>query len=297
MSISISPVDATLGAEITNVDLANLSETDVQEILDAFHQFGVLIFPQQHIDDEAQINFSLHFGKMEFKTPNNKAGRVSNQKADGSISQSNEHQTKILRGNEGWHTDSSYMPLAAKASCLSALVVPSEGGQTAWADMRAAYDALSQEMKDKIADLTAYHSLYQSQAKIGHNVKTGDGYGFHAKGAPIRPLVKIHPVTNRPSLFIGRHAYRIPGMDEQEGKQLLAELMDFACQPPRIYEHNWQVGDLCIWDNRCVLHQARPYDYNEVRVLRHTRIAGDPRTELVETAPDDLADGFEVAAG
>ena len=297
MSISISPVDATLGAEITNVDLGNLNEAEVKEILDAFHTYGVLIFPQQHITEQAQIEFSLHFGKLEGVSRDYRAANISNQKRDGTIAQAHEHQTKILRGNEGWHTDSSYMPLAAKASCLSALVLPKEGGQTAWADMRAAYDALSEEMKDKIKDLVAYHSLYQSQAKIGHEVKTGSGYGFHTKGAPVRPLVKFHPITNRPSLFIGRHAYRIPGMPDTEAREFLKELLDFACQPPRIYEHNWKVGDLCIWDNRCVLHRARPYDYREARSLRHTRVAGEPESELVQTAPDELADGFDAAAG
>ena len=119
-----------------------------------------------------------------------------------------------LRGNEGWHTDSSYMPLAAKASVLSAQVVPSAGGETEWADMRAAYDALDEATRRRIAGLSAHHSLYHSQAKIGHVVQTGAGYGFHTKGAPLRPLVKVHPVTGRPALFIGRHAYGIPGLDE-----------------------------------------------------------------------------------
>lgn len=297
MSITVIPVDATLGAEITDVNLADLNSKEVQEILDAFHSHGVLIFPQQHISEEAQIAFSLHFGKLEGFTSDYRAVRIANTKADGSIAQAHEHQTKILRGNEGWHTDSSYMPLAAKASCLSALQVPSEGGQTAWADMRAAYEALSEELKQKIDGLEAYHSLYHSQAKIGHKVKTGQGYGFHTKGAPVRPLVKVHPVTERKSLFIGRHAYRIPGMQDEEARELLTELIDFACQPPRIYEHNWQVGDLCIWDNRCVLHQARPYDYNQVRVLRHTRISGEPESEMARTVPDELAEGFDAAAG
>ena len=297
MSIHISPVDATLGAEITNVDLSDLSPDEVQEILDAFLEYGVLIFPQQHLTEDAQVKFSLNFGKLEGFHPNYKAVQITNQKADGSIASDEEHQTKILRGNEGWHTDSSYMPLSAKASCLSALIIPSKGGQTAWADMRAAYDALSEEMRTRIADLEAYHSLYFSQSQIGHKVKTGQGYGFHTHGAPIRPLVKFHPETGRPALYIGRHAYRIPGMPDDQARELLTELVDFACQPPRIYEHNWKVGDLCIWDNRCVLHRARPYEYTEARQLRHTRISGEPASEMARTARDELADGFEAAAG
>src|SRR6185503_11413256 len=144
-----------------------------------------------------------------------------------------EHRYKALRGNEGWHTDSSYMPLAAKASCLSAQVVPSAGGETEWADMRAAYDALEEATRQRIAGLSAHHSLYHSQAKIGHIVETGAAYGYHTKGAPLRPLVKVHPVTGRPALFIGRHAYGVPGLAEPASEQLLADLVDFACRPPR----------------------------------------------------------------
>jgi alpha-ketoglutarate-dependent taurine dioxygenase len=207
-----------------------------------------------------------------------------------------EHRFKSLRGNEGWHTDSSYMPLAAKASVLSAQVVPSAAGETEWADMRAAYDALDEATRRRIARLSAYHSLYHSQAKIGHVVQTGAGYGFHTKGAPLRPLVKVHPVTGRPALFIGRHAYGIPGLDEAESEKLLADLLDFACRPPRTYAHRWRPGDVVIWDNRCVLHRARPYDYREVRVMRHTRVAGDPATELAPTDRDDRAAAYEPSS-
>jgi alpha-ketoglutarate-dependent taurine dioxygenase len=188
------------------------------------------------------------------------------------------------------------MLLAAKASCLTAITVPGKDGQTELADMRGAYDALDDAMKEKIADLVAYHSLYASQAKAGYVFKTGESYGFHKHGTPIRPLVKVHPVTGRKSLFIGRHAFRIPGMDDAAAQKLLDDLLDFATQPPRTYAHQWEPGDVMIWDNRCVLHRACPYDYSEPRVMRHVRIAGEPETELVQTAPDERADGFEPVA-
>jgi alpha-ketoglutarate-dependent taurine dioxygenase len=108
--------------------------------------------------------------------------------------------------------------------------------------------------------------------------------------------VKVHPVTGRPALFIGRHAYGIPGLDEAESEKLLAALIDFACQPPRTYAHRWQPGDVVIWDNRCVLHRARPYDYREPRVMRHTRVAGDPATELAATHPDERASAYEPSS-
>src|SRR5262249_31592649 len=184
----------------------------------------------------------------------------------------------------------------AKASVLSAQVVPSADGETEWADMRAAYDALDEATRRRIATLSAHHSLYHSQAKIGHMVKAGAGYGFHTKGEPLRPVVKIHPVTGRPALFIGRHAHAIPGLDEAESEKLLSDLIDFACQPPRTYAHRWRPGDVVIWDNRCVLHRARPYDYREPRVMRHTRVAGGPAEGVALNHPDDPGPAVDAAA-
>ncbi|HIB18045.1 MAG TPA: TauD/TfdA family dioxygenase [Alphaproteobacteria bacterium] len=294
MQPTVTPTNATVGAVLTDVDLANLDDATGRVVENAFHDFGALIFPNQHLTEEAQIAFAKRFGDLELLTPDDtmKAVSISNQKENGSVYEPEDFRYKTLRGNEGWHTDSSYMPLAAKVSILSAQVVPEEGGETEVADMRAAYDELSDSMKDRVSGLEAYHSLYQSQAKIGYNIETGAGYGYHTKGAPLRPLVKTHPITGRKSLFIGRHAYEIPGMEQEEGQKLLDELVTFACQPPRIYTHRWQPGDVLMWDNRCVLHRARPYDFSEIRVLRHTRVAGDPKSELVTTGRDERASDF-----
>ncbi|MEE2776487.1 MAG: TauD/TfdA family dioxygenase [Acidobacteriota bacterium] len=279
MEPTITPLDATLGAIVTDVDLATLGDETWSVLEDAFHEHGVLIFPGQDLSGEEQVAFGARFGEIEQLAPGAKIVPISNQNQDGSVAQADEHRSRVLRGNEGWHTDSSYMPLAAKASVISAQTVPSAGGQTEWADMRAAYDELDEATKEQIADLAAYHSLYYSQAKIGHEVEPGAGYGFHNEEAPLRPLVKAHPATGRKALFIGRHAYGIPGLAQDESEKLLADLMSFACQAPRTYRHGWVPGDIVIWDNRCVLHRACPYDYSEPRVMRHTRIAGDPATE------------------
>jgi alpha-ketoglutarate-dependent taurine dioxygenase len=298
MEPRITPIDATLGAVVTDLSLAKMDDSTWKIVEQAFHDHAVLVFPGQHLAEDEQVAFANRFGDIELLAPdpNLKAVAISNQKPDGTVMGAEEDRYKSLRGNEGWHTDSSYMPLAAKASVLSAQVVPSEAGETEWADMRAAYAALDEATRRRIAGLSAYHSLYHSQAKIGHIVQTGGGYGFHAKGAPLRPLVKMHPVTKRPALFIGRHAYGIPGLDPAESERLLADLVDFACRPPRTYAHRWQPGDVVIWDNRCVLHRARPYDYREPRVMRHTRVAGDPATELAPTDRDDRAAAFEPSA-
>ncbi len=280
MVLTVKPTQATLGAIVTGVDLAHLDDSNWVGIENAFHSHAVLIFPGQQLDDAAQIAFGRRFGNIEQLAADRDIVPISNRRADGTLLNDDEHHMQILRGNEGWHTDSSYMRLAAKASILSAHVVPSHGGETQWADMRTAYDALDDITKARIANLRAYHSLHYSQSRIGHQPTAGASYGLHNDTPPLRPLVKVHPVTGRKSLFIGRHAYGIVGLPAEESEALLAELVAFACQPPRVYQHAWTPGDIVVWDNRCVLHRARPFDHSEPRVMRHTRIAGEPASEL-----------------
>jgi alpha-ketoglutarate-dependent taurine dioxygenase len=279
-NLVIEPTGATLGAFVTGVSLADLDATSWTRILAAFHEYAVLIFPGQQLDSAAQIAFGERFGRIEELAAGHKIVPISNKRADGTLLSDEDNSMKILQGNEGWHTDSSYMKVSALASVLSAHVVPSHGGETEWADARAAYDALGDAMRARIAHLSAYHSLYYSQAKIGHVGAVGSSYGFHRGATPLRPLVKIHPVTGRPALYIGRHAHAIPSLTESESEALLDELVRFTCRPPRTYLHAWRPGDVVIWDNRCVLHRARPYDHREPRVMMHTRIAGDPVSEL-----------------
>ncbi len=279
MSCEARPTEASLGATCTGVKLASLSQADWRAIEDAFHAHGVLIFPAQHLSRDEQAAFGRRFGEFDTLVAHTGSVPISNLNPDGTIRDAADPIMGILRGNEGWHTDSSYMPLAAKASILSAQVVARNGGETEWADMRAAWDALEPETKRRIEPLSAYHSLVHSQAKIGETTQGDFKYGYEGHDAPLRPLVKVHPVTRRRSLFIGRHAYGVPGLPESESERLLDELLAFACQPPRVLRHRWQVGDVAIWDNRCVLHRARPWDPAEPRVMHHTRIAGDPATE------------------
>lgn len=280
MTLTVTPTEATLGAIVTGVKLANVDTAEWADIERAFHTHAVLIFPAQHLNDATQIGFGRRFGAIEQLVADREIVPISNKRADGTLMQDDEPGMQLMRGNEGWHTDSSYMPLAAKASVLSARVVPSAGGQTEWADMRAAYDALDEKTKERIATLSAYHSLYYSQGRIGHQAERGSSYGFHTEEPPLRPLVKVHPVTGRKSLFIGRHAYGVPGLAPEESEKLLDSLVTFACQAPRTYSHAWQPGDVVVWDNRCVLHRARPFNHSEPRVMKHTRVAGEPASEL-----------------
>ncbi|MDA0663458.1 MAG: TauD/TfdA family dioxygenase [Proteobacteria bacterium] len=294
MAPVITPCDATLGAVITDIDLASLDDATWKIVEDAFPKYGVLVFPGQGLSSVRMEAVPCRFGEIEVTRPGSEGQTVyiSNEKEAGKVFSPEETRFKQLRGNEGWHLDSTYMPLAAKAGLLQANVIPSSGGGTEFADTRAAYDALDEAMKKRIAGLSGFHSLYASQAKIGHKVPTGTGYGFHTKGAPLRPLVRTHPVTGRKSLCIGRHIFRIPGMDDDAAVKLVDELVDFACRPPRVYSHKWTVGDLVVWDNRFVMHRAMPYDFNETRILQANRIAGDPASELAPTDRDPYASDY-----
>jgi alpha-ketoglutarate-dependent taurine dioxygenase len=279
MALRIEPSGATLGAVVSGIRLGALDRAEWRAVEAAFHEHAVLIFPGQHLCADEQVAFARRFGEIENIVANYDTVPISNRRRDGTPLSGDEPTMQILRGNEGWHTDSSYMPLAARASVLSAEVVPSRGGETEWADMRAAYEALDPATRERIGKLSAYHSLRYSQARIGQTETGGFGYGFSVEKPPLRPLVKIHPVTGRPSLFVGRHAYGIPGLAPEESERLLDHLVDFACRSPRTHRHSWTPGDVVIWDNRCVLHRARPYDHSEPRVMHHTRVAGDPATE------------------
>jgi alpha-ketoglutarate-dependent taurine dioxygenase len=280
VTLHIQISDATLGAVVTGVRLAALGESEWRATLAAFLDRAVLIFPDQHLAREEQVAFGRRFGELDPLVAQIGTVPISNRLPNGKLLDDANPIKQILRGNEGWHTDSSYMPVSARASLLSAEVVTEQGGETEWADMRAAWDALDGPMQERVENLAAYHSIRYSQARAGLNAPAGSyGYEIDPKDAPLRPLVKVHPVTGRRALFIGRHAFGIPGLPEAESERLLDDLLEFACRPPRVLRHRWQPGDLAIWDNRSVLHRARPYDPTAPRVLHHTRIAGDPATE------------------
>jgi len=292
MAPTLTRCDASFGAIVTGVDLKKSGDLPWAWLDAAFLDHALLIFPGQHLSSDAQVAFAEHFGEIERLTPNPdlKAVPLSNVTRDGALADEALDYVQVLRGNEGWHTDSSYMRLAAKASVLSAREVPNTGGETEWADMRAAWAALDPQTKERIEGLSAYHSLYHSQSKMGHQAKPGVGYGFHEEGEPLRPLVKTHPETGTKALYIGRHAHDILGLTPEASEALLDELLDFACQPPRTVTHAWQPGDVVVWDNRSLLHRARPYARDEPRHMVHVRVAGERETEWAEqTAPDRFA--------
>jgi len=277
----LEPLPASFGALVRGLRLAELDDAGFAALYDAWLEYALLVFPDQHLSTGEQVAFADRFGPREFPL-----APLSNVLADGSLRDpgKNDEILRILKGNQEWHADSTYMPIQAKCAVFTAHVVPRSGGETEWADMRAAYDALDPAMRARIAGLTAYHSIVYAQRRAGHAPPAEDseykgGYGFEGHAPPRRPLTKVHPETGRTSLLIGRHAHAIPGLDPAESTALLDALVEFACRPPRVYSHSWSAGDAVLWDNRCLMHRGRPWDLGEPRVMYHARVKGDPVSE------------------
>ncbi len=282
MNFEVTPIDAaTFGARVTGLKLAEIDEATFADLYQTWLEYALLIFPGQYLSTDEQTAFALRFGDLEFDLV-----PISNVRKDGTLRPEDDDMIQLLNGNLGWHHDSTYVPIQAKGAVFTAHVVPSSGGATGWADMRAAYEALDVAMRERITDLAAYHSLRHSQKKIGHTPQKGGdyaGYGLD-QDPPLRPLVKTHPETQHKSLLIGRHAYGIPGLAADESEALLQELLEFACQPPRIHHHQWAPGDAVVWDNRRLMHQSTPWPMRERRIMYHARIAGDQRSEFAAPA-------------
>ncbi len=280
--LDLHRIDATFGAVVRGVELRSLNDGMWEAVHQAWIEHALLIFPGQFLSRAEQDAFALRFGNLEFK-----AAPISNVDRDGTVHDAaDDDVVKALRGNEGWHHDSTYMPVQAKGAVFTAEVVPTEGAATGFADMRAAYEALDTDIRSRVDTMSAYHSQFYSQGRVGllpseKNAGGGyDQYGYHDGEPSLRPLVKIHPDTNRPNLLIGRHAYNIVGMDPVESERLLDDLAEFACQAPRVYHHEWEVGDAIVWDNRRLMHRATPFDMTQPRRMWHTRIAGERESEL-----------------
>ena len=289
--MNITPVKKKpFGAVVTGIELSDLNDETFSLIQAALLKYGFLLFPTQFLSDQENIGFGQRFGELEFG-----ASPMSNQEklAEGHYEKIFSIESQRMRtnvGNEAWHTDSTYKPISSKCAMLSAVTVPTEGGETELADMRAGYAALDQAMRDRIENLSAYHSTQYSQANDLGDFPPQDTDSIYHGEAYLRPLVKVHPETGIKNLFVGRHAFGIPGLTRIESRQLLKELLEFVVsEPSRVFSHKWQPGDTLLWDNRALLHRAQSYDYSSPRVLTGTRVAGDPKTELAYYPSDPEA--------
>ena len=288
MAISIRPLTPVVAGEVTGVDLTKtLSTADVAAIEAGMDKYAVLVFPEQAITDEQQQAFSKNFGPLENARGGNitKDGDkrlpegmndVSNLGKDGKPLAKDSRQHLFNIGNMLWHSDLSFRAIPAKYSLLSCRVINRRGGNTEFADMRAAYDDLDAGTKAEIEDMVCEHSLMYSRGVLGFL-----DYSEEEKTMfkPVRQrLVRTHPVTGRKSLYLSSHAGAILGHSVPEARIILRDLTEHATQPKYVYVHKWRPHDLVIWDNRQVLHRVRRYDASQPRDMRRTTVAGDTMT-------------------
>jgi alpha-ketoglutarate-dependent 2,4-dichlorophenoxyacetate dioxygenase len=294
MGVSIRQLTPVFAGEVTGVDCREpLSADEVAAVRAGMNQYAVLVFRDQKLTDAEQLRFTLHFGVIEksrggtpghihFRTDHEarKLGAgvadFSNVDSAGKPLSLNSRAYLFKLADQLWHSDSSFKAVPASWSLLSGRSVASWGGNTEFADMRAAYDALDPRLRGEIEDLVCLHSNIYSKEKLGFTELTE---AERVEFAPVRQrLVRRHPVSGRKSLFLSSHAGVVEGMTIPEGRMLLHDLTEFATKDRFVWSHAWRVNDLVVWDNRSTMHRGRRFDPDEARDVRQTRLAGDGPT-------------------
>ena len=295
MTISIRQIHPVFAGEVTGADLTRPMTDAERAAIDAgMDRYAVLVFRDQTITDDQQMAFTLNFGAIENAKGGNitkaeeyrlKKGMVdvSNLDKDGKPLERSDRRRMFNLGNRLWHSDSSFRAIPAKYSILSARSVASEGGNTEFADMRAAYDTLDDKTRAMIEDLVCEHSLMYSRGSMGFSDLTEDE---KAMMKPVRQrLVRTHPVTGRKSLYLSSHAGQIVGWLVPESRDFLRDLNEHATQRELVYIHRWRLHDLVMWDNRQTMHRVRRFDETQPRDMRRTTVRGEAMTaEQAEAA-------------
>ena len=294
MAIDIKKLHPLFVGEVSGVDLTQpLSRDEARIIEDAMDEYAVLVFRKQDITDEQQLAFARNFGEREDARGGSVAKAADARLTSGVNDVSNigkdgrplpkDHRTHLFNlGNCLWHSDSSFRPIPAKFSLLSARLVNPKGGNTEFADMRAAYDALDADSRDEIADMICEHSLMTSRGALGFlDYSEEEKQMFKPV---LQRLVRQHPMHGRKSLYLSSHAGSIQGLTVPDARVLLRDLNEHATQPQFVYVHRWSLHDLVMWDNRQTMHRVRRYDASQPRDMRRATVAGDAPTVQQQAA-------------
>jgi alpha-ketoglutarate-dependent 2,4-dichlorophenoxyacetate dioxygenase len=287
MAIEIRQLHPLFAGEVSGTDIARpLVPADVAAIEGGMDRYAVLVFRDQRLTDEQQLAFSRNFGELEFTrgTGISKPGElrldpafadVSNLDANNQPLARNNRRRLYSLGNRLWHSDSSFKAIPAKYSLLSGRIVSEKGGETEFADMRAAYDALDAATKTQIEDLVCEHSLLYSREQLGFDLTPEERVTMQ----PVRQrLVRTNPATGRKSLYLASHIGTIIGWPMQEARAFIRDLIEHATQPEFVYTHKWRRWDLVMWDNRQTMHRVRRYDESKPRDMRRTTVGGTEMT-------------------
>ncbi len=294
MTVSIRQLHPVFVGEVSGVTLAQpISAEDVASIEAGMDRYAVLVLRDQEITDEQQMAFTRNFGEIEDARGGNITQSHEHRLTRGMIDVSNlgkdhkplgrgDRRRLFNLGNRLWHSDSSFRAIPAKYSLLSGRMVATRGGDTEFADMRAAYDALDERTKAEVENLVCEHSLIYSRGSLGFTELTEEE---RAMFRPVRQrLVRVHPVTGRKSLYLSSHIGGIVGWPRPEALAFIRDLTEHATQPQFVYAHKWRKWDLVMWDNRQTMHRVRRFDDDEVRDMRRTTVAGDAPTVAQEAA-------------
>ena len=300
MAIAIRQLHKHFVGEVSGLDLRKpLTRDEAVEVEAGMDKYAVLVFHDQDITDEQQMAFALNFGERENPRGGNVTKKedlrldsglndVSNLGKD-SMPLAKDHRQHLFNlGNCLWHSDSSFRPIPAKFSLLSARVVNPKGGNTEFADMRAAYDALDDETKAEIDDLICEHSLMYSRGSLGFLDYSDEEKQLFKP--VLQRLVRTHPVHRRKSLYLSSHAGVVRGRSVPEGRLLLRDLTEHATRPEFVYVHKWTVHDLVMWDNRQTMHRVRRYDQSQPRDMRRATVAGTQPTVDQDAAAQQAAE-------
>ncbi len=279
MSLQFKPLHPLFAAEASGIDLTRpVDAAAVRAVDEAMDRYAVLVIRGQPLTEDQQVAFASSFGTLDAGLKKLYPGAptrfkhevtidISNVRPEGGLHGAADRKTISNLANQLWHSDSSFQRPAAKYSILHSVVVPSRGGQTEYADLRAAYDALPEDIKAEIAPLHSVHAALHSRIWLGDKPSAAE----IAKMPPVQwPLVRTHAGSGRKVLWVGIHATHIVEKTLAEGRMLLAELLEHATQREFVYRHEWRVGDTVIWDNRATIHRGRRFDINEPRELRRT---------------------------
>jgi len=303
MSLKVEPILPRFGAECSGLDLTReLSPDEVRQVTDAMDTYGVTVWRDTGINDEQHVAFSRNFGFLErvpkregvkFRLPFRELFDASNLNVDGEITQ-DPAAIQYRKGDRLWHTDSAFLEKRTSYSILLAHEVPPEGGETWFADTRSAYEDLPQETRNLLEGKIGVNSLWWSRKKAGADIPDEEIY--HRPMAR-HPLVHVHKGSGRKALFIAAHTMDVEGMDKDEGRRLIADLIAHCTQPQYVFSVKWNAGDMVIWDNLCSMHKGGEYAYDTYRrdmrrtTVRegtepHTMESGDdPYTELFANSP------------
>jgi len=269
MALSFRQLTPHFAAEVGHVDLRQVHDAaTLAEIRGGMDRYAVLVFHDQPFTDAEHLDFAqrldgvlhtkLGISALQKNRFGNEAlGDISNLDENGEIMRSDHRRRMYGLGNRLWHTDASFQDPPGRYSMLSAKVVPPVDADTEYADMRAAYDALPAEMKERLEGLRVHHSIAYSRQTLGFDFSENEADAL--KGA-IHPLIRTIPRSGRRSLYVASHASRILDWPVPEGRLMLRDLIEQATQPQFVYRHQWRVGDLVIWDNRATMHRARAFD-------------------------------------